>query len=156
MLAAVGERRDRARMALECLRLAGGELPDADIVVAAGRGEFCWAAEGNRHHLGRAGAELLGLRCVIDSPQLVLALNALESRGRVRTLSTPKLLALEGQEASVIIGDRRGFQVTTTINQVTSETIEFLESGVILRVTPQVDEAGNVERMPHRLVVKVE
>jgi len=59
-------------------------------------------------------------------------------------LSTPKLLALEGQEASVIIGDRRGFQVTTTINQVTSETIEFLESGVILRVTPQVDEDGNV------------
>jgi type II secretory pathway component GspD/PulD (secretin) len=48
-------------------------------------------------------------------------------------------LALENQEASVIIGDRRGYQVTTTINQITTESIEFLESGVILKVTPQVD-----------------
>jgi type II secretory pathway component GspD/PulD (secretin) len=59
-------------------------------------------------------------------------------------LSTPKLLALENQEASVIVGDRRGYAVTTTINQVTSESIEFLESGVILRVTPHVDSEGRV------------
>ena len=71
-------------------------------------------------------------------------LTALEEDGRVRTLSTPKLLALDGQEASVIVGDRRGYQVTTTINQVTTESIEFLESGVILRVTPKVDGLGRV------------
>jgi type II secretory pathway component GspD/PulD (secretin) len=47
-------------------------------------------------------------------------------------------------ESSVIIGDRRGYSVTTTINQVTTESIEFLESGVILRVTPSVDENGQV------------
>ena len=64
-------------------------------------------------------------------------------------MSTPKLLALENQEASVIIGDRRGYLVTTTINQVTSETVEFLESGVILRVTPYVDQDGNVRLDVH-------
>jgi type II secretory pathway component GspD/PulD (secretin) len=56
----------------------------------------------------------------------------------------PKLLALEHQEAEVVIGDRLGFRVTTTINQVTTESIEFLESGVILRVTPNVDDDGQV------------
>ena len=71
-------------------------------------------------------------------------MNALRSEGRVRTLSTPKLLALEKQESSVIIGDRRGYAVTTTINQVTTESIEFLESGVILRVTPSVDDSGEI------------
>ncbi len=71
-------------------------------------------------------------------------LNALTSQGRVRTLSSPKLLAVENEESSVIIGDRRGYSVTTTINQVTTESIEFLESGVILRVTPSVDENGEV------------
>ena len=75
---------------------------------------------------------------------ITATLNALSSQGRVRTLSTPKLLAAEGQEASVIIGDRRGYSVTTTINQVTTETIEFLESGVILRVTPTVDDEGKI------------
>lgn len=71
-------------------------------------------------------------------------LDALTSQGRVRTLSSPKLLAVEDQESSVIIGDRRGYSVTTTINQVTTESVEFLESGVILRVTPSVDADGRI------------
>lgn len=78
------------------------------------------------------------------SPDITATLNALTSQGRVRTLSTPKLLAIENVESSVIIGDRRGYPVTTTINQVTTESIEFLESGVILRVTPSVDADGQV------------
>ncbi len=80
----------------------------------------------------------------IATPNIEATLNALEANGRLRTLSTPSLLALENQEASVIIGDRRGYQITTTINQVTTESIEFLESGVILRVTPYVDDRGRV------------
>ena len=78
------------------------------------------------------------------TPDISATLSALTSQGRVRTLSTPKLLAIEGLESSVIIGDRRGYSVTTTINQVTTESVEFLESGVILRVTPTVDENGQV------------
>ncbi len=78
------------------------------------------------------------------NPNFTATLNALTSQGRVRTLSSPKLLAVENEESSVIIGDRRGYSVTTTINQVTTESIEFLESGVILRVTPSVDENGEV------------
>jgi len=85
-----------------------------------------------------------GFFLTLSDPDVNLVLNALEQNGRVRTLSTPKLLAMNNQEASVIIGDRRGFTVTTTINQVTSESIEFLESGVILRVTPRVDDQGRV------------
>ena len=77
-------------------------------------------------------------------PRFTAALNALTSQGRVRTLSSPKLMATENEESSVIVGDRRGYSVVTTINQVTTESIEFLESGVILRVTPSVDEDGQV------------
>ncbi|MGI9248492.1 MAG: type II secretion system protein GspD [Woeseiaceae bacterium] len=75
---------------------------------------------------------------------IAATLNALTSQGRVRTLSSPKLLAVEDQESSVIVGDRRGYAVTTTINQVTTESVEFLESGVILRVTPWVDADGKI------------
>lgn len=85
-----------------------------------------------------------GLLFQLLTPNVDLTLTALNEDGRVRTLSTPKLLALNNQEASVIIGDRRGYQVTTTINQVTTESIEFLESGVILRVTPHIDSNGRV------------
>jgi type II secretory pathway component GspD/PulD (secretin) len=85
-----------------------------------------------------------GLFFDLVTPNVEVALDYLFETGRLRTLSTPKLLALEDQEAEVIIGDRLGFRVTTTINQVTSETIEFLESGVIMRVTPSVDGQGRI------------
>lgn len=101
-------------------------------------------AYGTRGLAGAGTSGSAGFFFTLTDPDVEVALNALEQRGRVRTLSTPKLLAVNNQEASVIIGDRRGFQVTTTINQVTSETIEFLESGVILRVTPKVDGTGQV------------
>ena len=80
----------------------------------------------------------------LANKNLELFLEAQATRNRVRTLSTPKLLAMENQESRVSIGDSTGFKVTTTINQVTTESIQFLESGVILRVTPSVDQLGRV------------
>jgi type II secretory pathway component GspD/PulD (secretin) len=76
--------------------------------------------------------------------QFAATLNALTSQGRVTTLSSPKLMTTENMESSVIVGDRRGYSVVTTINQVTTESIEFLESGVILRVKPSVDDEGQI------------
>jgi type II secretory pathway component GspD/PulD (secretin) len=81
-------------------------------------------------------------------------LNLLSQKGKVRALSTPKLLALEHQEAQVIIGDRTGYKVTTTINQVTTESIQFLESGVILNVTPYIDRFGRIMMDIHPEVSK--
>lgn len=81
--------------------------------------------------------------------RLQLFLEAKATRSRVRTLSTPKLLALEDQEAKAVIGNSTGYKVTTTINQVTTESVLFLESGVILKVTPSVDEQGRIRLKVH-------
>jgi len=85
-----------------------------------------------------------GFFFTLVSSNIETTLTALITEGRVRTLSTPKLLALENQEAEVVIGDRIGYKVTTTTNQITTESIEFLESGVILKVTPSVDGSGRI------------
>ncbi len=78
------------------------------------------------------------------TPNIDVILNGLRSRDRLRTLSTPKLLALEGKEAEAIIGDRTGYNVTTTIDNVTTTSVQFLETGVILKVTPFIDSDGKV------------
>lgn len=75
---------------------------------------------------------------------LTLFLEAQATKSRVRTISSPRLLAIENQEAKAVIGNSTGYKVTTTINQVTSESVQFLESGVILRVTPSVDQQGRI------------
>ena len=86
---------------------------------------------------------------VIMNDRLEAFFTALATRGRVRTLATPKLLALENQEAKTVIGDSTGYRVTTTINLVTTESVQFLESGVILKVTPSVDQNGRVLMKVH-------
>lgn len=90
------------------------------------------------------GPKMAGFFFSMTSGNLKLFLEANETKNRVRTLSTPKLLAMENQEAKAVIGNSTGYKVTTTINQVTTESIQFLESGVILRVTPSVDQQGRI------------
>ena len=90
------------------------------------------------------GPKMAGLFFSMTNRNLELFLEARATRNRVRTLSTPKLLALENQEAKAVIGNSTGYKVTTTINQVTTESIQFLESGVILKVIPSVDQQGRV------------
>jgi len=107
--------------------------------TGGGTGEF-----GTQGLEGVGSSRSKGLFFEIARSDITVKLSALEQDGRIRTLSSPKLLALENEEASVIVGDRRGYSVTTTINQVTTESIEFLESGVILRVTPHVDSEGRI------------
>ncbi len=98
---------------------------------------------------GNAAAPKQGFFFSILNKNTEAFLSALATKGRVRTLATPKLLALENQEAKAVIGDSTGFKVTTTINLVTTETIQFLESGVILKVTPSVDQRGRVLMKVH-------
>ncbi|MEE9279943.1 MAG: secretin N-terminal domain-containing protein [Myxococcota bacterium] len=98
---------------------------------------------------GQTSAGTAGVFFGLAHPDLEAALNALSKSGRVRTLSTPSLLALEHEEAEVLIAERLGFRVTTTINEVTTESVEFLESGVILRFKASVDRLGRIRLEIH-------
>jgi type II secretory pathway component GspD/PulD (secretin) len=92
--------------------------------------------------LGNAGSPGLFFNYV--TPNVQAFLDSLRSRGRTRTLSTPKLLALEDQDAETIIGKRLGYNVTTTIDNVTTTSVEFQEVGVIMKVKPSVDGEGRI------------
>ena len=102
---------------------------------------------GGTERVGTAGLATrnnLGLVLNVVNSNIDVYLSALSNKGRVHTLATPKLLALEDQEAVTNVGDKLGYRLTTTINNVTSESIEFLDTGVILRVTPSVDADGRI------------
>ena len=85
-----------------------------------------------------------GLFFDLVTPNIEVFLDSLRARDRLRTLSTPKILALEDSEAEAVIGDRLGYNVTTTIDNVTTTSVEYLESGVILKVKPSVDGQGRI------------
>lgn len=79
-----------------------------------------------------------------SSQQFTAALDALQTKTRVETLSTPKILAIHGKEASVQVGGKQGYRVTTVKDGVPLEDIEFIDTGTMLKITPYINDEGNV------------
>ena len=69
---------------------------------------------------------------------------ALKSTSDAKTLASPKLLALNGQQAQIQIGEQLGFRVTTTTQTSSLESVQFLNVGVVLTVTPRITRDGHV------------
>lgn len=76
--------------------------------------------------------------------QISLAIDALKTKTDVDTLSTPKVLAIHSKAAKVQVGGQQGYKVTTTNNGVSNETIQFIDTGTILEITPYIDAQNNV------------
>ncbi len=76
--------------------------------------------------------------------QFSLALDALQNKTKVNTLSTPKVLAVHGKAAKVQVGGQQGYRVTTTNLGVATESIQFIDTGTILEITPYIDDNDGV------------
>ncbi len=61
-----------------------------------------------------------------------------------KTLASPRILALNGQTSRMQIGERLGYRVTTTTETSSLESVNFLDVGVVLSVTPRVTRDGRV------------
>ena len=79
-----------------------------------------------------AGSDLSGL------------IEALKSTNDTKTLASPKVAVLNGQEARISVGGKLGYLLTTATNTSTLQSVEFLNFGVILTVTPIITEDGRV------------
>jgi len=76
--------------------------------------------------------------------QFAMALDALQSKTKINTISTPKVFAIHGKPAKVQVGGQQGYRVTTTSLGVATETIEFIDTGTILEITPYIDDEGGI------------
>jgi general secretion pathway protein D len=78
-----------------------------------------------------------------------LAISALQSVTKVNILSSPELMVLDGQAASLQVGDLVPYLSQTSQSTITStsevvNSIDYRETGVILQVTPHVGANGLV------------
>jgi len=83
-----------------------------------------------------------------SSAQPSMILNALHAITDVRVLSTPSLVVLDNQTASLQVGDQipitTGSATVLTTNNTVVNTIDYRNTGVILRVAPRININGNV------------
>ncbi len=79
-----------------------------------------------------------------DGSDLDLLIEALRTQSQAKTLASPKVLVLNGQEAKIQIGRQDGYRVVTTTETSAMESINFLDTGVLLTVTPRISRNGQV------------
>lgn len=80
----------------------------------------------------------------LASSNLNALVELLESSTDAKTLASPRVLCVNGQEARIQVGGQLGFRVLTTTQTSTLEQVQFLDTGVILRVTPYITRDNQV------------
>jgi type II secretory pathway component GspD/PulD (secretin) len=112
----------------------------------------------NLNQLVRISGADLNIRttgfAVANAPQAFLAtleggdlggvIEALQRTSDTKTLGSPKLLVLNEQEAEFQVGEKLGYKTTTTTETSTMESVQFLNVGVVLTVTPRITRDGRV------------
>lgn len=69
---------------------------------------------------------------------LNVTLNLLEDKGEAKTLSRPKIVVKNGEEASFLVGGEIPIRTTTATNGATQENVQFKDYGISLTLTPTI------------------
>jgi len=82
------------------------------------------------------------------SNKISAVLNTLESKTKINVVSAPKLIVLNNQTAALQVGDQVPILTQTSTsnigNSATVNSVEYRDTGVILKITPRVNGSGLV------------
>jgi general secretion pathway protein D len=154
--------RERKQVLLECL-VAEVTLDDAGQLGVQWQTNWIRDIAGQKNGVSQAGtfgglgAIAQGFQYVSTSDKLGLTLQALQTEGKLNVLSSPKILAMENQAAQISVGEDVPFITNSrvTTNGDTVNTIQYRNVGVILKVTPKINERGEVRMVVHPEVSEI-
>ena len=98
---------------------------------------------------GSAGMEdLLGTFTYATTGKLtrsiLVKLNALIRTGEVKLRANPRIVTLDGQEASIFIGKEQYYSIVSGPVNYPYTTLEAITAGITLKITPYVSENGDI------------
>lgn len=124
--------------------LSFGDLLDGEIRVG---GEDFFVGSTALPGVGLTG----GVLAVESSRRLKAALNASLDDSQLQILSTPTLMASDNKPALINIGDQVPFPTSvrqrldsTDTSELIDTTIQYRDTGIILKVTPKINKHGMV------------
>lgn len=85
-----------------------------------------------------------GIRGGILAGNTAVFIRALDTISDTNVMANPKILALNRQQARVSVGSRVGYLQTVATQTATTQTIEFIDTGVQLAVRPFVSNDGRI------------
>ncbi len=76
--------------------------------------------------------------------EFTAAIAALQTITNVNTLSTPKILTIDGRPARVQVGGKTGYSTTITNLGVTTQQIQFIDTGTLLDISAVIGDKDNI------------
>lgn len=80
----------------------------------------------------------------IQGSDLDAVIQLLETTTDSKTLASPRVHVLNGQNAKIQVGQQLGFTVATVTQTSTVQDVQFLETGVVLTVTPTISRDNRI------------
>lgn len=84
----------------------------------------------------------------LTADDFTIEIKALKQVQNTKVLANPRIMVLNNQEAKINIGDRVPYVITTTTgtgnNVSVSEEIKFIDIGLLLNVTPTINDDGYI------------
>jgi len=127
--------RDRTQTGINWERIVGGS-PLADHIVTA---TFPTAA---------LSSSLRMVGGTLDKDKITVTMDFLNTIGDTRILSRPKIAVTNNEEAAILVGEKRAYVTGTTSQSgestITSDSVEFVDVGIKLKVVPTINRDGFV------------
>ncbi len=77
---------------------------------------------------------------LLGTARISAVLSAAESKGNVKTISSPRITALNNQTANIV----NGIQIPVQTESNNTLTVTFVTAALRLEITPQINDVGNV------------
>ena len=105
------------------------------------------AAQGTNFGLAPLANQSSGAFFTLNTQNATATLYALATKGKVNVLSRPSILARNNQEAVIVVGQEVPIPTGNTIADTgaTTQTVQYQDVGIILRVTPFITVNKTVE-----------
>jgi len=90
-----------------------------------------------------------GLKFGFLDGSLSAFLEALETIGDTNVIATPRLMVLNKHRAEIQIGEKKGYVSTTVTETSSTQSVEFLDIGALLRLRPFISSDGMIRMEVH-------
>lgn len=99
---------------------------------------------------GALASTFPGFSAVMSASKFNVIIDDLSSKTKVNVLSTPNVTVMDNKTASIQVGDQIPIQTATSQSTIASNapilnSIQMVDTGVILSVTPHVNDSGRIE-----------
>nr|WP_239027028.1 type II secretion system secretin GspD [Geomonas oryzisoli] len=94
-----------------------------------------------------AAAKNLGMEVTLGKVNVPVVLQALQTNGALNVLSTPNIMTSDNKEAEIFVGENVPFVSGTNLTStgLSQQSIERKDTGIILKIKPQISEGEYVK-----------